>query len=235
MTVLIVEDYDITARVVEMLLKKNGFEAVISRNAKEALEYFENAPQLTAAIVDIMMPEMDGFELVQRMREMEAYTDLPIVMCSALSTQEAIQQCSEQDLKYYVLKPVNEEELIRKLRMAIEDSVPIREVKPETMRKLGVDGRTYDGTARTFAKALYDTASEVELQLDEKGSAEINILNLDEGVAFFGATRLANAINEIREPGSPVMAMNPDEASSFVEELRILQRAIVPVQRAATI
>ena len=85
MTVLIVEDYDITARVVEMLLKKNGFEAVISRNAKEALNYFENAPQITAAIVDIMMPEMDGFELVQRVREMDAYMDLPIVMCSALS------------------------------------------------------------------------------------------------------------------------------------------------------
>ena len=130
---------------------------------------------------------------------------------------------------------MNEKKLIRKLRMAIEDSVPIREVKPETMRKLGVDGRTYDDTARTFAKALYDTASEVELQLDEKGSAEINILNLDEGVAFFGATRLANAIEEIREPGSPVMAMNPNEANTFGAELRVLQRAIVPVQRTATI
>ena len=235
MTVLIVDDYDISARVIEMLIKKNGFEAVISRNAKEALDYFENAPLLTAAIVDIMMPEMDGFALVHRVREMDAYMDLPIVMCSVLSDQETIQRCSEQDLKYYVLKPVNEEEMIRKLRMAIEDSVPIREVKPETIRKLGVDGRTYDATARTFAKALYDTANEIELQLEEKGSAEINILNLDEGVAFFGGTRLANAIEGIRDPGSPMMAMVPDEANAIVEEMRILQRAIIPVQRTATI
>ena len=235
MSVLIVEDNNISAKVVDMLLKKSGYETIVARSGTEALEFLAGMPPLTAAVIDIMLPGISGLELVREMRKIDEYMDTPVVMCSARADQDTIQDCLRQGLRYYILKPINEEELLKKLRMAMAEGVPVKEVRAETVRKLGIDVKTYDDTAQGFSVLLHDTVEEIQLQFEEKGEAEIDFTNIDEGVEFFSAGRMSDVLRGFPRDGHNIVAITPEKAPTLIEEMKALQRALQPVQRTATI
>ena len=235
MGVLVVEDNLISSRVIEQCLRKNGYEVTVANSGARALEYLENSPSVHAAVIDIMMPEMDGFELVAEIQKTPQFADLPIVMCSALSDSDTVERCMDMGCKHYVLKPISEEELIRKVRMALEGGIPTTEVRSETKRKLGIDDRTYDDTAHAFSKLCYETAGEIDLQLEEKGEAVIDFGAIVENISVFNATRLHLVLHKIVPADRSPTHLDRKVAKIVVHELRALQRALQPAQRTKAI
>ena len=78
--ILIVEDDLDMQKLLVDYLKKSGMEAVATDSPKEALEMLKSKQNFHLAVLDIMLPEMDGLELCKKMREI---SDLPIIMSSA--------------------------------------------------------------------------------------------------------------------------------------------------------
>jgi two-component system response regulator RegX3 len=109
--ILIVDDQPDVLKVLEAMLTAEGFEVVVARDALSALRAaYQEHPD--AILLDVMMPDMDGFEACRRLREM---TDVPIIFVTAKGAIEDIVQGLSLGADDYVVKPFERSELISRL------------------------------------------------------------------------------------------------------------------------
>lgn len=84
---------------------------------REAIETLKTTPDLAIVLMDIMMPEMDGYETMQVIRRNPALQRLPIVALTAKAMKGDREKCLEAGASDYLAKPVNTEQLLSALRM----------------------------------------------------------------------------------------------------------------------
>jgi CheY-like chemotaxis protein len=84
---------------------------------REAIETIETTPDLAIVLMDIMMPEMDGYETMQVIRQNSALRRLPIIALTAKAMKGDRERCLEAGASEYLAKPVNTEQLLSALRM----------------------------------------------------------------------------------------------------------------------
>ena len=121
MKLLIVDDNRTSGKFMERAFTKAGFETVRALSAYQAMHYIQNEPEMRAAVVDVMMPRMDGFELVDWIRSESSHKDLPIVICTGRRDADTIQASVQRQCKYFIAKPASVRELLRKVALAISE------------------------------------------------------------------------------------------------------------------
>lgn len=130
--ILVVEDDPGTRRLMEDILADNGYEPLSAANGVEALEVLDHK-HIDLMMIDVMMPDMDGYTLTKELRE--SGCTIPLLMVTARVTQEDRKQGFRLGVDDYMTKPVDEEELL--LRIA----ALLRRSKIAAERKLTI-GRT---------------------------------------------------------------------------------------------
>ncbi|MDR2110965.1 MAG: response regulator, partial [Spirochaetaceae bacterium] len=117
--ILLVEDVEINREIVLTLLEDTGLSIDCAENGIEALDKFEKDPgRYDMILMDIHMPEMDGFEATRRIRALkvkEAET-VPIVAMTANVFREDIEKCLAAGMNDHLGKPIDIEDLTRKLK-----------------------------------------------------------------------------------------------------------------------
>jgi CheY-like chemotaxis protein len=83
----------------------------------EAIELIDSTPDLAIVLMDIMMPEMDGYQTIEAIRAKPALRRLPIVALTAKAMKGDREKCLEAGASDYLAKPVNTEQLLSALRM----------------------------------------------------------------------------------------------------------------------
>jgi len=84
-SVLVVDDNDMNLALIAKILELEGYQVILARNGREAIQsVVQNMPDL--AILDVMMPDMDGYELCQKMRQPPINADVPIVLLTAMNS-----------------------------------------------------------------------------------------------------------------------------------------------------
>lgn len=111
--ILIVEDDKNTARLMQVLLEHAGYETFLAQHGLAALDYLEKI-HVDLILLDVMMPEMDGYELTNHLRSQNDNT--PILMVTAKQLPEERCQGFIVGTDDYMVKPVNEEELLLRIR-----------------------------------------------------------------------------------------------------------------------
>ncbi len=102
--ILIVEDEESLLKLESILLTSKGFEVVGVPNGKAALKALEeDAPDLV--LLDIMLPEMDGFEVCKHIKQNPATRHIPVVMLTAKKTREDMERGREVGADCYITKP----------------------------------------------------------------------------------------------------------------------------------
>ena len=87
--VMVVEDDKATREMIEAMLRRAGYTPVLAEHGVRAVERLEEEGDLPAAIVvDLMMPELDGFELIERLRDHEVWRHIPVVVLTAKTIRE---------------------------------------------------------------------------------------------------------------------------------------------------
>jgi DNA-binding response OmpR family regulator len=121
--ILVVEDHPLIAELVETRLRIEGMSPVTCPNGIEALDVLGKDP-LDAVILDVMMPQIDGFEVLRRIRANPTTATLPVIMLTAKSTPTDIEKGLALGANYYITKPFSGLDLVRKLRTCLDGRVP---------------------------------------------------------------------------------------------------------------
>jgi CheY-like chemotaxis protein len=104
--ILIVDDVAVNREILKRRLVRRGFDIVEAGGGREALDTIEREA-IDIVLLDIMMPEIDGLEVVRTVRKTRSAEDLPIIMVSARSFSEDVTQSLELGANDYVTKPVD--------------------------------------------------------------------------------------------------------------------------------
>ena len=127
--ILVVEDHPLIAELVETRLRIEGMSPVTCPNGVEALDVLGKEP-LDAVILDVMMPQIDGFEVLRRIRANPTTASLPVIMLTAKSTPSDIEKGLALGANYYITKPFSGLDLVRKLRACLEGRIAHRSAPP---------------------------------------------------------------------------------------------------------
>ena len=115
--VLVVDDDVRNIFALSSVLERRGMTVLTAGTGREAIVTLESTPDVAIVLMDIMMPEMDGYETMQVIRQNPSFRRLPIIALTAKAMKGDREKCLEAGASEYLAKPVNTEQLLSSLRM----------------------------------------------------------------------------------------------------------------------
>ena len=115
--VLVVDDDARNIFALATLLENQEMEVLSATNGRQAIEIIESTPDLSVVLMDIMMPEMDGYETMREIRNQPHLRTLPILALTAKAMKGDREKCLQAGASDYIAKPVNTDQLLSLLRV----------------------------------------------------------------------------------------------------------------------
>ena len=113
--VLIVDDERLTRAVLQHNVVLAGYDVIVASNGQEAMQKInEVTPDLI--VVDLVMPDMNGFEMCRRIRKNEQTVKTPVIVVSALQGKSDIEEAKASGADVYLTKPIKPEEFIKQVK-----------------------------------------------------------------------------------------------------------------------
>jgi DNA-binding response OmpR family regulator len=117
-TILIVDDEEDTLQLLRQRLTEEGFRTIEASNGKDAIEKAtENEPDLI--LLDIMMPEVTGWDVMEKLQQQKGTAAIPVVVLSAMGSDADKQRGYSMGIKNYFTKPVEIRELVNEIRKVV--------------------------------------------------------------------------------------------------------------------
>ena len=111
-SVLLVEDDPDIARLVKLLLESEGFQAQVAANRAEIVRAMAKVPLPDLVLLDVMLPDADGFDVLRKIRAHPALKNLRVIMLTARATREDVMQGLESGADGYITKPFDLDRLV---------------------------------------------------------------------------------------------------------------------------
>jgi PAS domain S-box-containing protein len=170
--ILIVEDSPTQSMLLQHLLEHQGYTVTATASGIQALEALASLkPALI--ISDIVMPEMDGFELSRSIKSDENLKDIPVILLTALSDSEDVIRGMEALVDFYITKPYDEDFLISKVESIIEN--PVKPLDSVGLQKLNINlwGKTHEVSiipelSLGLLASTYENAIQINHQLQNE-------------------------------------------------------------------
>jgi CheY-like chemotaxis protein len=115
--VLVVDDDVRNIFALGSVLERHGMDVITAQTGREAVTILDNTSDIAIVLMDIMMPEMDGYQTIQLIRKQPALRRLPIVALTAKAMKGDREKCLEAGASDYLAKPVNTDQLMATLRL----------------------------------------------------------------------------------------------------------------------
>ncbi len=192
MNILIAEDNALSAKILELNLKKHGYSIKTVANGEEALKCLTKNHDVQLIITDIKMPYMSGFELIGILGEDTIYKEIPIVICTSANEIETVRQAVEMGVKYYIVKPIKADQLLVTVREVLGHDKPILLPQREVLSHLHIDRRAYGEMIRAFGVTIKQKISFLQkIKLEKNSRLSVDeLVNLSESALLLGAQRL---------------------------------------------
>jgi DNA-binding response OmpR family regulator len=199
--ILIAEDEDRIREIVAEYLEDEGYEVIQAENGREALELFEKS-RIDLAIIDIMMPEVDGWSVCRKLRNSSG---VPIIIITARSDDDDKLMGFELGADDYVTKPFSPKVLTARVKNLLKRSSGAMDRESDSIKsgELVIDRQAY--TAKLNGENLNLTTREYEIlkQLVENQGKVLTrdyLLDTIWGDDYFGDSRIVDAhIKKIRK------------------------------------
>jgi CheY-like chemotaxis protein len=122
--VLIIDDDVRNIFSLTSALERHDMEIVFAVNGREGIEKLKADGAIDAVLIDIMMPEMDGYETMRTIRSMEGYGHLPLIAVTAKAMKGDREKCIEAGASDYIAKPVEIDQLVSMLSVQLATRPP---------------------------------------------------------------------------------------------------------------
>ncbi|RKX19212.1 MAG: hypothetical protein DRP51_07800 [Candidatus Zixiibacteriota bacterium] len=154
MKILIVEDDDVSRKLVDSILTKNNYETLLASSVQEAITFLKSNNHVSLIILDIMMPDEDGYSLLKYLNRQESISKIPVLMCSAVGDKFSVIHSASLGAADYIRKPIESELLLAKIRdmlnkgnktvLIVDDEEMIRNLLKNTLEREKYDVLTAD-------------------------------------------------------------------------------------------
>lgn len=229
MKILIVDDDIVSLSLIAAILEKSGYMTLKASSAKEAITHLESGEPVRVVIADVMMPDMNGMELVSYMKRNAVLRGIPVIVCSGERNQDSIVKATQAGVKDYIVKPIDAKILLGKVDNVLKTySLPIVD-KELIIEKLKIDYSTYE---ELFNKLLSSTSSSLQYYkelISNKNFDQLKIaaFSLQGGARNMGAERLASVLEMCVEAAGNQDEIKVNVMLTLVErELQILKDSI---------
>jgi two-component system, sensor histidine kinase and response regulator len=172
--ILVIDDNAENLKVLGNILKENGYKIALVQSGKEAFSICESITPMLI-FLDVMMPEMDGYEVLSKFKSVAETRDIPIIMVTAKNEAEDIDAALELGAVDYIKKPINKIELLARMRTTIklrEKEIALQEMlksKEEFIQIVAHDLRTPFASISGFADILMnDTELNAKMKTEHK-------------------------------------------------------------------
>jgi len=222
--VVIAEDSPTQAAHLKLILEGQRFRVVVTRNGKEALEALRQHKP-TLVITDIVMPEMDGYELCRHIRADERIADLPVILLTGLSDPEDVFKGLECGADNFIPKPYDPENLVARIDYLLANAhLGIRE-KVQTSMEVFLAGRKHVITSDraqmlNLLLSTYEAAVKKNRELAEARDELTKLNEQLEGKVLERTAALAAEVGERKRAETEVRKLNEEL------ELRVRERTV---------
>jgi len=118
---VVVEDDEIIVMVLQSMLSRRGFDVRIARDGRQAINFIDTLPGPPAfVLLDVMLPYVDGFELIGMIRGHVTWNAVPIIMLTAKSQEQSIVRALDDGANDYLIKPFRPGELLARIRRLVK-------------------------------------------------------------------------------------------------------------------
>ena len=227
--VLIAEDSVTQAMQLQHILEKNGYDVTAVSNGSEALRSIKKSKPLIV-ISDIIMPEMDGYELCRQIKANESYGgDISVILLTALSQPQAVIWALQCGADKFLTKPYNENQLMSTIQHLNENLK--RQDPPQKGIDISYSGETYfiDSTRSQIINLLlstYETAVTKNLELSE---AQNELERLNKGLEEIVNKRTVVLRAEINERKVAEAALQ-----ASIDEVKTMSQQLLQAEKLAT-
>ena len=148
--ILVVDDNEVNRKILKKTLEKCGMKPLMARSAREAVEilnsYSLNKDRIAIALVDVMMPEIDGFKLTEMIRNDPNHSKLKIIIISSVNPVDGCDRCAELGVEAYLSKPLNYRDLLHTIALTLSPldsgtksaSHPAEKKEPPPLKPLSI-------------------------------------------------------------------------------------------------
>ena len=230
MVTLLVDDSDIALKVMETILANQGHTCIGVQHGLEALVCLESIPEIQLVISDIDMPDMNGLELLAEMKKRKEWSDIGVIICSNRADVETIQQVKSLGCSAFLLKPVSETQLIKKVDIILEGTPRVLQDPSITNHKFGLAPESYSEIAKVFKEELHQTIRMMETNDSDISSKQhfAAILKIQDGAELIGATRLAKLYKPAKTKTAKEQEVYFNENSiQFLREFNALHNVLI--------
>lgn len=139
--ILIVEDDKKISRIIELQLNHAGFETVKAFNGREAIDVFNNTPKINLILLDIMLPQLNGYEVLKYIREQSP--ELPVIFLTARDDSTDVVRGLNLGADDYVTKPFVFDELLARINANLRKKNVVSAKKAVAFEDLEIDLDTF--------------------------------------------------------------------------------------------
>ncbi len=115
--VLVVDDDARNIFALTSLLESQEMDVISATNGRQAIDLIQSTPELSMVLMDIMMPEMDGYQTIAEIRKHPQFRNLPILALTAKAMKGDREKCLDAGASDYIAKPVNTDQLLSLMRV----------------------------------------------------------------------------------------------------------------------
>ena len=228
MSILIVEDNPVNAKLLALMLNAAGYQTVVAGNGKVALMVASDTPDIQLIITDYMMPEMDGLEFIMKVRTLPAFSHIPILVASAYADLETVKRVQSLQCDGFLVKPIDKEQLLKRVGYLMRSQPLVLRSKQITMDRLNIGLEEYHELINTFAAQLAETIPIVVLEQEDSEEPISENLGrllkeLAESAATLGADKFLLAYSKGMGLGLPARSHCP----SWLKVLQELERSLL--------
>lgn len=204
---LVVDDNEINRDLICRQLERQGHTVTAAENGRQAMEIIQTR-SFDMVLLDIMMPEMSGYQVLQRLKCSEFHRDVPVLVISALDEIDSVVRCIQMGADDYLLKPFNPVLLKARIRMCIEnkrlrelsEALELRNLKEEV--QLIAESQPMQqilGTVRTVSRSPVNVLIHGESGTGKEVIARMIHLNSDRKDKPFVAVNCASIPENLME------------------------------------
>ncbi len=118
--ILVIDDEPAVQEVIRLILERWGYQLIPALNVATAVEKLRQKPLPDLVLLDMMLPDVDGLELLRQMRETKVFDNLPIIIVSALADADQIRKGLEMGADRYITKPAMSHNLLKTVQEVLK-------------------------------------------------------------------------------------------------------------------